>query len=263
MTRRIKRLPKLDLALQIKDPNFIRPPREAQRNWLLNRAVGEFIQDLESLDQLSKRFVPGTEEVPLDDRSQTDLVDEQIMEDWQIQIMRKMAELVCKSGGDILEIGFGRGISANFIQEQGVRSHTIVEVSDPIVKRFETWKAAYPQADIRMVHGRWQDVTAELGSYDGVFFHTYPLDEQEYVDNVVDSITFAAHFFPTASAHLKPGGVFTYLTNEIDSFSRAHQRLLFQHFNSITLQIVEPLNLPEDIQDAWWADSMVVVQAVK
>jgi guanidinoacetate N-methyltransferase len=75
-------------------------------------------------------------------------------------------------------------------------------------------------------------------------------------------VTFAAGFFPVAAAHLRKGGVFTYLTNEIDSLGRAHQRLLFDHFSSLRLQRVA-LTLPADVRDAWWADCMVAVAAVK
>jgi guanidinoacetate N-methyltransferase len=102
-----------------------------------------------------------------------------------------------------------------------------------------------------------------LEQYDGIFFHTYPMNEAEYLEQAVNSVTFAEHFFPTASAHQKPGGVFTYLTNEIDSFSRAHQRLIWQYFDSFTLSLVESLDLPEDVTDTWWANSMVLIKAVK
>jgi hypothetical protein len=40
-------------------------------------------------------------------------------------------------------------------------------------------------------------------------------------------------------------------------------RLKFLYSTSIELGIVEQLNLPDDIRDAWWADSMVVVKATK
>ncbi len=76
------------------------------------------------------------------------------------------------------------------------------------------------------------------------------------------SVTFAAHFFPAAAEHLRPGGVFTYLTGEIDSLSRAHQRLLLERFSSFRVQRVA-LRVPDDVRDAWWADSMAVVEAVK
>jgi guanidinoacetate N-methyltransferase len=162
----------------------------------------------------------------------------------------------------VLEFGFGRGVSAGMIQRHGVRSHTIVECNNSVIDRYTRWRATLPERDIRIVPGLWQDVIGTLGDYDAVFFHTYALDEDEVVELVASSVTFAAHFFPVAAAHLRPGGVFTYLSNEIDSLSRAHQRLLFEHFRSVRLQRV-PLVLPSDVRDAWWADSMVVVEAVK
>ena len=60
-----------------------------------------------------------------------------------------------------------------------MRSHTIVECNDSVVERFHAWKAAYPERDIRLLHGKWQDLTDRMAQYDGIFFHTYPLDETE------------------------------------------------------------------------------------
>jgi guanidinoacetate N-methyltransferase len=88
------------------------------------------------------------------------------------------------------------------------------------------------------------------------------LTEEDFVEHVVKSVTYAEHFFPAAAEHLRKGGVFTYLTLEIDSFSRAHQRRILNYFDSLTLS-VQKLTLPDDCQDMWWADSMVIVKAVK
>jgi guanidinoacetate N-methyltransferase len=263
MTRRLRRHRDFEVVLQIARDDFIRPPREAQRNWLLNRALNEFVDDLQHLDEVARRFVPGRDQARLEDRTQAVLRDEEIMEDWQIPVMRAMAEIVAETHGDVLEVGFGRGISATLIQEAGVRSHTVVECNDDVVERFHRWRERFPGRDIRLVHGRWQDTVERLGSYDGIFFHTYPLNEEEYVEHVVRSVTFAEHFFPTAADHLRPGGIFTYLTNEPDSLSRAHQRLVFRHFREFTLRRVAPLALPEDSRDDLWGDSMVVIRAVK
>jgi guanidinoacetate N-methyltransferase len=113
-----------------------------------------------------------------------------------------------------------------------------------------------------LVRGKWQDALASLPAFDGIFFQTYPLNEQEFLEFVARSVTFAEHFFPTAAQHLRPGGAFTYLSHEIDSLSRSHQRLLFKHFSSVQLGL-QPLRLPADCKDLWWADSMVVVKAIK
>ena len=261
MTRRIKRHRDFELSLQINTDDFIRPPRDRQRNWLLNRAVAELSENLVALDGLAKRFVPGVEALPTADRTQAELSDQEIMEDWQMPLMAAMADAVTMSHGDVLEIGFGRGVASTMIQQRGVRSHTIIECNDSIVQRYEAWQADFPDSNTRIVHGRWQDVLGEVGDFDGVFFHTYPLNEEEFLEQIGVSTTFADHFFPHAATHLVAGGVFTYLSNEIDSLSRTHQRLLFEHFRHVDMQVIRDLPIPADVADAWWSDSMVVVAA--
>ena len=253
------------LVLEEATSDFIKPPQESQRHWLLSQAMTEFAEDLEHLDKVSRRFVGGKRvyESGMQDVQQAALEPSQIMENWQTPVMRAMAEQVTAAHGDVLEVGFGRGVSAEFIQELGVRSHTIVEVNDHSVQAwFEPWRARHSDRDIRLFHARWEDCESELDLYDGIFFHAFPLDEDEYVRTVLRSVTFAEHAFGPMARHLRPGGVFTYLTTEIDSFSRRHQRALFRHFRSIELS-VQKVVVPPDTEDAWWADSMVIVKATK
>jgi guanidinoacetate N-methyltransferase len=262
-TRRIKRLTDFDLTLEIKNDDFISPPRQSQRNWLLNQAMNEVAHDLMHLDMLARHFVPGADGGLAQERTHAVLDDEQIMEDWQIPLMRAMAQIVAGPHNHVLEVGFGRGISAELIQQAGVAAHTIVECNDSVVQRFHAWRARYPDRTIRLIQGKWQDVADQFDLYDGIFFHTYPLNHEEYLAYVAQSVTFAEHFFPTAAAHLKPGGVFTYFTAEIDSFGRAHQRALFRYFSEFTLRTVRDLPVPADVRDSWWIDSMVVIKAIK
>jgi len=260
--RKLKRTAAYELSLDVRDDGFIRPPRDAQRNWLLNRFLRDAAEDLQALDTVARRFVVGAQrDLPADMRA-AELSDDEIMEDWQRPLMEAMAAIAVRAGGDVLEIGFGRGVSAGMIQQVGVRSHTIIECNPHVIARFERWRETLTDRDLRLVPGLWQDVIDSLGEFDAVFFHTYALDEDEAVELLESNVTFAAPFFPVAAAHLRPGGVFTYLSNEIDSLGRAHQRLLFEHFRSVQLRRVS-LALPEDVRDAWWADSMVVVEAVK
>ena len=262
MTKKIKRTENFDIVLEIKSEDFIRPPRDSQRNALLNNALSEFSENLQALDKLAARFVRGEAQISLDDRTQKILSDDEIMEEWQIPLMQAMAEVVTESGSHILEVGFGRGVSATMIQEQNVLSHTIIECNDSVVERFVEWKESFKDKKINLVHGLWQDTIDDLGLFDGIFFHTYPLNEEEYMRNVHGRATFAEHFFETAAKHLHPGGVFTYFSNEIDSLGRGHQRALLKHFSSFSLKVID-LELPDDINDTWWADSMVIVKAVK
>ena len=182
---------------------------------------------------------------------------------WQTPIMQAMARQVAGAENHVLEIGFGRGVSATFLQSLDVKSHTIVESNDfSVENHFVPWRKRYPQSDIRLVHARWQDALDQLGLYDGIFFHAFPLNEQEFIDTVVKSITFAEHFFPVAAKLLRPGGSFVYLTTEIDSVSRRHQRALLKHFSTLSIS-VEKASPPNDTRDTWWADSMVILKAVK
>jgi guanidinoacetate N-methyltransferase len=262
--RRIKRFPEFEASLTIHDDSFIRPPHESQRNWVVNRALGEFVEELKHLNVEAANYIAGGSPLTIDDRSQQKLSPEETMEDWQIPVMKAMAEIATVTHGDVLEIGFGRGVASNFLQQFGVRSHTIVECNDSIVQGFEIWKDQQVNKDaIHLLHGKWQDVLESNEDFDAVFFHTYPLDAKEHAEYVVQSETFAAHFFPIAQKCLRPGGIFTYLTNEADSFSRGHQRLLFKYFREVSLSLVAPLEIPEDSRDAMWSDSMVVIGAKK
>jgi amino acid adenylation domain-containing protein len=268
----IRRYPEFENYLRIRDDQFIRPPMENQRNWLLQMALNEFSDDLHHLHEVSKRFVTGSERPEIQnewtrsdaqyDPSQLIIEGQQVMQAWETPMMKAMADIVGQTHGDILEVGFGMGVSATHIQEHDIRSYTIIECNEHVIAKYEKWKEHYPNRAICLIQGKWQDVTEQLGSYDGVFFDTYASDEAEYLQDILTNITFAEPFFSTAASVLRPGGVFTYYTNEIDTFSRRHQRLLFKYFRSFELSVVKSLKPPDDC-NYWWADSMVVVKAVK
>ncbi len=258
---RIKRHRQYELKLNIVDENFIRPPRQSQRQWLVNRAVTEFCWDLEAIDQLAEKFVPGREQLVFNERDNKSPDADEIMESWQLPIMEKMVNLATKNKGDILEIGYGRGVSAAMIQKRSISSHSIVECVPSIAKQCHQWAEGQSIDNLTVYESRWEEVHQNFTLYDGIFFHTYPMDNEEYAQMVRNSATLAEPFFPVAAKHLKPGGIFTYFSNEIDSLSRTHQRALFEHFREISIQPVKNLNMPADVKDTWWIDQMMVVAA--
>ena len=262
--RKLKRSNAFEVTVTIHDDNFIRPPKDSQRNAVVNRALKEFIGDLNILNEQTKSFVPGATIHGFKiDREQKIMGDQEIMEDWQIPLMQEMANTITENGGDILEIGFGRGISANMIMENDIASYTAMECNDDVInKYFKKFAELHKEKDIKLIHGLWQDHINEVGLFDGILFHTYPLNDDEYMQYVNGSITFAEHFFEHASNHLKPGGSFTYFSNEIDSLSREHQQLILKHFSSFHVKVIS-LNMPDDVIDTWWADSIVVIKAIK
>lgn len=263
---------KFGISVETKGDQFTKFPSPFQKEWLLGRAIGEFADDLEHLDEVSGHLVPGVERPSIDDRwessaaAQNDaelvIQGQQVMQAWEKPLMQRMALASARSGGDILEVGFGMGISASFIVEAGVRSYTVIECNDEVIGRFERWRLRYPGTEIRLVRGRWQDVAEQLGQYDGILFDTYPLSQDEYIRNEVNGRAYshAGEFFPLAAAKLRPGGTFTYFTCEIDSLSRGHQRLLLRHFDSFEVSVVRGLEPPVGCQ-YWWANSMAMVTA--
>ena len=103
----------------------------------------------------------------------TKIIDEnefEIMMSWEDSIMKKSAEYICESKGDILEIGFGMGICADYIQAQGVNSHTIIEIHPQILERLNTWASG--KSNVTVIEGDWNSVDG-LNTYDGIFLDTY------------------------------------------------------------------------------------------
>ena len=105
--------------------------------------------------------------------SDTKIVDSlgyEVMMSWEALIMEKSAEFICQSKGDILEIGFGMGICADYIQVQGVNSHTIIEIHPQVIERLNAWASG--KSNVTIIEGDWSSVGG-LGTYDGIFIDTF------------------------------------------------------------------------------------------
>ena len=114
------------------------------------------------------------------------------MMDWEDEMMKKHAEVVCHNQGDVLEIGFGMGISAKHIQELKPKSHTIMEVHPQILEKLYEW--AEGRDNVIIIEGDWIKNLNKLGLYDGIFHDTF-LDSSDKMK---------------LTDYLKPGGVFTF-----------------------------------------------------
>ena len=122
---------------------------------------------------------------------------QEVMMDWEAPIMEKSAEFICHNNGDILEIGFGMGICADYIQAQGVNSHTIIELHPQILERLNTWASG--KSNVTVIEGDWANLSL-TDTYDGIFFDTF---EDENYDSFKDF----------ALARIKSGGKITYWNN--------------------------------------------------
>ncbi len=263
-TKRVKRTDDFEISLSIPDDGFIAAPTPEQRNWIINQGLREFADALNTGHARAPEMNAGGGPISVEGRALAKLDDQDIMEDWQNPVMQAMADAVCRNGGDILEIGFGRGMSSTMIQNVRVASHTIIECNRHVIEDCERWKAGYPDRDIRIINSLWEDAVDGFSAdqtFDGIFFHTYPLSTDDLLESLASQATFAGNFFPAAQNLLKPGGKFSYFTNEADSLSRAHQRALLKYFDSFTISQVANLDIPPESRDAQWYFEMVIVEA--
>jgi len=101
-----------------------------------------------------------------------------VMVAFERPMMEKVAEIICRGGGHILNIGFGLGLVDEAIQTYDIDSHTIVEPHPQIyAKMIEDGWADRP--GVTLLNCRWQDVdwSAYPHHFDGIFSDPYPLDE--------------------------------------------------------------------------------------
>lgn len=124
-----------------------------------------------------------------------DGTEQQVMMDWEHPLMSASAAYVCQNGGDILEIGFGMGISAGYIQSHSISSHTILENHPDIIPLALEWAAEKP--NVTIITGSWYDNLDLLSTYDGVFHDTYGDYHLKYFSSSLSSL-------------VKPGGVVTW-----------------------------------------------------
>ena len=95
----------------------------------------------------------------------------EVMMDWEDTLMSASAAYACSNSGDIIEIGFGMGISATYIQQHNIKSHTICECHPDIIKKAYQWAKDKP--NVTIVEGGWYENLNQLGEFDGLFFDTY------------------------------------------------------------------------------------------
>lgn len=181
-----------------------------------------------------------------------------VMEDWETPYMQKLARIACSNGGTVLEVGFGMGISARFIHaSKKLHRHIIVEMNTEVAARARQFGKEARRPTL-VLEGMWQEVLHWIpdNSLDGILFDTYPLSEPEIHKNHF-------HFFKSAYAKLKPHGVFTYYSDEIDSFHPEHtQRLTDAGFKKRHIEgAIVRVRPPKDCD--YWKSSTILAPIIR
>jgi len=97
--------------------------------------------------------------------------DFEVMMDWEDPLMSASAAYVCENGGDILEIGFGMGISAGYMHSHSISTHTIIENHPNIIPKAQAW--ALNKSNVTVITGSWYNIKDSLSTYDGIFYDTF------------------------------------------------------------------------------------------
>ena len=126
---------------------------------------------------------------------------EQVMMEWEKPYMEECINTL-QPYGDVLEIGFGLGYSANQIKKHNVKSHTIIEADNKVYKNLITW------ADDKTipVKGYWQKELSKLGKFDCIFFDDFALPN---IDPQKDYRIFD-FYYQIAHKHIKPNSRFVF-----------------------------------------------------
>jgi protein-L-isoaspartate O-methyltransferase len=113
--------------------------------------------------------------------------DREVMMDWEAPLMSASAVYICENGGDILEIGFGMGISANYIQSHSISSHTIIENHPQIITKAQEWASG--KSNVTIISGSWYDVKDNLSTYDGIFYDTFGDENMNHFSSSLSNLT--------------------------------------------------------------------------
>ena len=133
------------------------------------------------------------------DKITIDDTGEEVMMLWEDSLMSASAAYVTQNNGDILEIGFGMGISAGYMHSHSISSHTIIENHPQIISKSREW--ADGKSNVTIVSQSWYDVRDSIGTFDGIFYDTYGDDDM-------------IHFSSSLSGLTKSGTKVTFWNNE-------------------------------------------------
>lgn len=95
--------------------------------------------------------------------------------------------VVSQNGGDVLDIGFGMGFSANKISEL-VDTYTCIEINPQIYEKAKEW--ARDKSNVEIIFGDWVDVIPTLNKkFDGIFFDTHNDPNSHLAEEYAKSIS--------------------------------------------------------------------------
>ena len=103
-----------------------------------------------------------------------DVDSSEVMTYWEKPYLEALVDKL-KPFGDVLEVGFGLGYSADAIQKYDITSHTIIECDSTVLERTREW-AKKQKHKVVIIEGTWEDQVPLLDQrFDSIFFDDFPL----------------------------------------------------------------------------------------
>ncbi len=220
-------------------------------------AVGKYTKKIKDKYLKTNPALNKKELVMIFDKGRKKIVN-QIMQAWEKPYMKKLASIASSKGGNVLEVGFGMGISADFIQKsKKIKTHTIIECHPSMIKNLKKrYSKEIGSGRILLKEGFWENVTNQIPakSFDGILFDSCPLDKE------VEFFQFFP-FFKEAFRLLKDTGIFTYFSDEPLKISKKHMSQLHKAgFKNIKFQVCN-ISPPKDC--LYWKHQTIVAPIIK
>ncbi len=143
----------------------------------------------------------------------------EVMAGFEEPYMKKLAQIACSKGGNVLNVGYGLGLADQFIEdfrsEYPVEEHHIIELNNDVIRRAEKWLSASPNKDKIVLHrGCWEDILGGLQTkFDGVLYDGFPLESDELCRDAIPFIEKLIDY-----KLLKENGVLTFFFDSSDGF---------------------------------------------
>jgi hypothetical protein len=106
----------------------------------------------------------------------------QVMMEWEKPYMEALIKNLNPTG-DVLEIGFGLGYSANEIQKNNIKSHTIIESDKNVLKKLKIW-AEKQKNKVHIIEGFWQENLNKLDKFNSIFIDDSPNKKYPDKENI-------------------------------------------------------------------------------
>jgi guanidinoacetate N-methyltransferase len=173
----------------------------------------------------------------------------EVMASYETEYMHKLADIVTKNGGDIINVGYGLGIIDKEIEtyrkKRKLGKHYVIELNKYIAEK------ARQNENLIVLEGCWKQVIQEFkgDQFDGIIYDAYPLKFDEVNRDGINFIEAVVE-----RNLLKKDGILTFYADAAEKFGDKFLQFLrelgFSHIDTIKVAI----NIPDRERQGWRAD---------